>query len=157
MRLTFTERTIGKLRSWKSATRSDNGITTTELRELLGISEQVWARLKRVPGSPPIIADRRARVMNPAQVATFLEHWNELETALRLADVARMLHTTPEKVREMVKLGTLEQPFGIVHGHPRWKESTILGHIEKKYGGLLVAPNGKKHKTAKPARAAARP
>jgi len=135
MRLTFTDRTIGKLRAKATDGRA---MYTTDARDSLEISEQVWTRLTRAPNFPPMMRIGRRWMINPGQLADFLEFWNRLETALRLAEVAKLCHTTPPRVRALLERGDFPPALGIVHGHPRWEQETIVTWLHERFGGLKL-------------------
>jgi len=133
MRLTFTERTIGKVRA------RANGLLplfTIEARELLGVSEQVWTRLTRAPHFPNMLRDGLRWRIDAARLADFLEFWNRLELALRISEVARMCHTSTTRVRQMWKAGEFEEPLAVLNDSPRWERAVIESWLHKRYGDM---------------------
>jgi predicted DNA-binding transcriptional regulator AlpA len=132
MRLTFTDRTIGKVRSRGNSPP----LYSTEARQLLDVSEQVWMRLTKMPGFPAMIRLGLQWKVDASLLADFLAFWNRVESALRIAEVARMCHTSTARVRELLDAGKFRKPLAMVNGSPRWEREEIESWLRETYGDV---------------------
>jgi predicted DNA-binding transcriptional regulator AlpA len=135
MRLTFTERTIQRVRA-----RANEPVPlfSKEARELIGVSDQVWGRIAKMPQFPKMPRRGLRWLIDGHRLADFLEFWNRLEACLRIADVARLCHTSTAKIREMLLRKEFPEPFAVVHGSPRWERHIIEAWLHERYGDVQL-------------------